>query len=109
MSKHKYSKEFIERTGLNLEDINPAKVEAAETPKVKEKVEPKFTEKAIGMFRVKQVDAGGFDYSIVEITYDPVTGLAGEVKSVFKESSKEEAVNQFKLKVDELNLFYYDR
>jgi hypothetical protein len=105
MSKHKYSKEFLERTGLG--EINPADVR--EKPAVVEEVKPSvnFTDKAIGMFRVK--DGGGHKYTLVEIEYDPVTNTAGKVTPVFSDYSKEEMTNQFKLKVDDLNLFYYDR
>lgn len=107
MSKHKYSKEFLERTGIKLDEIVPGK---DDEEKPAEPVVYNFCEKAVGMFRIKQTDGGGgHTYHLLEISYDPVHKVTGEIKEVFAESSKEEAVNQFKMRVDELNLFYYDR
>lgn len=104
MSKHKYSKEFIERTGLKLDDINPGKKEEVKT---EVPVNAELTEKAVGLARIK--DGGGYKYSLVEIEYNLETKQAGSVKTLFTTGSKEEAVNNFKFLVDDINLFYYER
>ena len=109
MSKHKYSKEFLDRTGLSIDNINPRKVPESDlvtqdTPP--DETAPNFTSKAIGLHRVR--DGGGHKYTLVEIEYDPVTNRSGKIKECNVEHSKEEIVNLFKFKVDELNLFFYE-
>ena|ERR1700693_6243853 len=103
MSKHKYSKEFLEKTGLTEEELK-AKGFDGDVP---EEQQPNpFNATAIGMSRVR--DGGGHKYTLVEIPYNLETGDTGTIKTVMEEHSKEEIVNQFKFTVDKLNLFFYE-
>lgn len=104
MSKHKYSKKFLERTGLGLDDINPAKA-AKETqePSVAEQVIPKaYPHVALGMYPVKE--NSGTKYILIEIPYDPETGDIGEVKQILKDI-REDVIDRFKLEVDNNGFF----
>lgn len=95
MSKHKYSKAFIERTGLDLENINPGKAaeEVVETPKA---IEQAFTDRTLGMYRIPQVGDVGAVYVLVEIPFNPATGAVGQVKELLRDI-REDAIEKFKM------------
>lgn len=103
MSKHKYSKKFLERTGLNIEDINPAKAATQEQPLAAEQVTPKsFPNIALGMYPVKE--NSGTKYVLVEIPYDPDSGDIGDIKQILKDI-REDVIDRFKVEVDNNGFF----
>lgn len=99
MRKHKYSKEFLERTGMNKQ------------PEVKEekKEEPvpmpqeNFPFKAIGMYKLPETSEGT-KYVLVEIPYNPETGDVGFVKEMTRDI-REDVIDKFKAAVDDLGYF----
>jgi hypothetical protein len=100
MSKHKYSKEFLERTGLKLEEINPSKASVKEES---EEVQTKsFPNVALGMYSVK--DGPGTKYVLVEIPFDPETGDTGYIKEILRDI-REDAIDRFKVEVDKQGFF----
>ncbi len=103
MSKHKYSKQFLERTGMTQEQLE-TKAAEVEAP---EEVKPEpFNGMAVGLTRVR--DGGGHKYTLVKIPYNLDTGDTGTIETLLEDHSKEEIINQFKFTVDKLNFFFYE-
>lgn len=104
MSKHKYSKKFLEKTGLTVEDISPAKAEKenAQSAAVEQTAPKSFPYIALGMFPIKENT--GTKYILVEIPYDPETGTTGKVKQILKDI-REDVIDRFKLEVDNNGFF----
>lgn len=102
MSKHKYSKEFLERTGLKLEEINPSKVSQVKNEEVEELQTKVFPYSALGIYPVKE--GPGTKYVLVEIPYDPETGDTGLIKQILKDI-REDTIDRFKVEVDKQGFF----
>lgn len=105
MSKHKYSKSFLERTGLK----NPKEEKEAVTEEVTEQPEQMqqrtdFPQNALGMYPFHDKETGGTRYALVSIPYDPETGDVGFVKEICRDV-REDAIDRFKVEVDKQGFF----
>lgn len=92
---------------MKLENIQPSK--STETKEVikelpKARLEGvKLTKTAIGIYKIPQVGEVGTKYVVVEIPYDPITGVAGQVKELLRDV-REDAIDKFKMKAADMFL-----
>lgn len=68
----------------------------------------KLPETALGMYPYHDPETKGTRYAVVKIAYNPETGDVGFVEVVTKDI-REDAIDKFKVQVDELGFFSGER
>jgi hypothetical protein len=92
---------------MKLENIQPSgkavKLEPTHNTEVVSSSKS-YPEMAIGMYRIPQDGTVSAKFVLIEIPYDPTTGETGQAKEVYRDI-REDSIEKFKVKVDELGFF----
>lgn len=99
MSKHKYSKEFLERTGAQVPEHK--REHNNDNEESTEPLKP-FPQTALGMYAVRE--GAGTKYVLVRIGYNPESGDVGFVEEVSRDI-REDTIDRFKVEVDNQGFF----